>query len=425
MEKYFTETVFNIAFFLFILSGATGVVTVVYASLAGLASRNMSVEKAFLLKAGYLREMVSRGRLPESAVPGLLLRMFSLNDILDMLSGKGPDIPEEEKNIIMSGLRKPGFTDKIERWAKRRNKWRRIKSIIIIGYLDTPRAFEILRKAVLSKDEDTAYFALLSFGRIKKNGSVDMIFNVLSVKRFSGYKVASILETFPPEFDDKIAEYMDDMEEESRYWALKVLSRKASLKFIKRICELTNDESADIRAAACEYLGNSGCAETAGFLEARLEDDAWFVRIHAIRSLEKLLDDGFSEKLLSCMQDENLTVRETAKGVVTRHMNKAAPRIYELLRDGDESVRKNCLEVIDRSGLTEKLIERILSADESVKYDAMKVFSELVKADSRFGIQGVLEKMPPDDVETILRIVGEIDPGKYEYIRKTLRKRRS
>jgi HEAT repeat protein len=425
MDKYFTGTVFNISYFLFVLSVITGAATVVYASLVGFAFRNMSFEKAVLMKAEYLREMVVHGKLPENAVPGLLLRIFSLNELLDMLSGKGPRFSEDSESIIRRALARPDFTDKIEQWAQRRNKWTRIKSIIILGYLDTPRAFEILKKSVLSEDEDTAYFALLSFGRIKKTGSIDVIFSVLNRKRFSGYKVASILEAFSPEFDDKIAEHMDDMEEGSGYWALKVLSRKASPKFIGKICELTNDESADIRAAACEYLGNSGCVETAGFIEARLEDKTWFVRIRAIRALEKLIGDECAVKSFSLMRDENLTVRETAKSVITRHVHKEENRIYELLRDGDESVRKSGLEIIDRSGLTERLIERILSNDVSVKYKTMEILAELVKADSHLGIQGALEKMSPDDVETALRIIGEIDRDKSAYLRKNLRKRRA
>ncbi|HQP92059.1 MAG TPA: HEAT repeat domain-containing protein, partial [Candidatus Omnitrophota bacterium] len=159
-----------------------------------------------------------------------------------------------ENIFLSSGFEKR--IGKIKREATRSiDKWKRIESLLILGYAKCPGSEKILRSGLFSEDEDISYFSMLSLGRLRTKEAGAILLDFLSFHVFSGYKIVSLLEEFSSEIIPDIIRTARSSDGLTRFWAIKLLIRfpdRSHLLFVER---LIRDNSADVRSAACECLG--------------------------------------------------------------------------------------------------------------------------------------------------------------------------
>ena len=155
-------------------------------------------------------------------------------------------------------------------------KWKRVTAIITLGYINAPSSLAILEKTILDKDEDISYYSMLSLGQIKNNVSAEILLDFLEKRVYSGYKIVSVLENFPSTIVDEVIKKTGSNDPITRFWAIKLLTKFKPKEYMKKIEEFTRDKSPDVRAAACEFLGELGLSEVKESLLRCLNDKRWF-----------------------------------------------------------------------------------------------------------------------------------------------------
>jgi HEAT repeat protein len=160
----------------------------------------------------------------------------------------------------------------------------------------------------------------------------------------------SILETFPSETAPAIMQAAWRSDANVRFWTLKLLSKFKPAGCVSQVGLLTGDVSADVRAAACECLGNLGDERGIPALKGCLSDKAWFVRMHAVRALESSIGAECLPFVSGLIKDSSWNAREEVKAAMSRHIEAALPYLAEFLKDKDQITRNDMVEVAERSG---------------------------------------------------------------------------
>jgi len=280
---------------------------------------------------------------------------------------------ENEQRLIGSVFTKKGKISTLEKAAGSLfDKWRRIEAILCLGYIGAPSTVKVIAKCVKSRDDDICYFSILALGQIKTADSVNTLLSIVKNKSAYRYKVASILENFPPETLGGIVDLTAEKKPEIRFWALKLLSRVKGRPHVRQIEKMASDDSAEVRSAACEYLGLSGNKGTKEIIQKCLKDRQWQVRQSAVTAISNLLGDECIPLVINMLNDGSLSVIDAVKKVITRHIDAVMPFIPAFLKGPDEFAKKILAEAIgsayaalpdpDRAGL----IKKIRAADASL-----------------------------------------------------------
>ncbi|MDD5129834.1 MAG: HEAT repeat domain-containing protein [Candidatus Omnitrophica bacterium] len=194
-----------------------------------------------------------------------------------------------------------------------RNKWRRIQAIISLGTSGDPSALQVIESCLSEKDEDISYFSMLALGQLKIVPAATALLNYLGKHIYSGNRIVSLLEDYPEVITTEVIKATQSPDPFVRFWCVKLLAKFKPVEYLSRIVELTQDSSADVRAAGCECLGNIGSVQAKDALARCLKDEAWFVRMHAVRALAKILKSECVTLVKPLLEDKELLVRESAK----------------------------------------------------------------------------------------------------------------
>ena len=300
------------------------------------------------------------------------------------------------------------------------NKWQRIEAIIIAASLHTPHILSILEQTVNDRDEDIAYFSMLALGEIQSADSVKLLVDLIRQRRFSGQKVAAVLEKFPPQIIPALIEHTADNNAQVRYWMLKVLTRFKPEGYTEQVLPFADDASDDIRAAACEFLGETTATQAVSVLTAKLDDRAWFVRLHAIRALEKITAADSLKHVFDVLDDKSWTIRNEAKNIAIKHITGSLPFIETLLKAGNDMQRHLCLEILDLSGYTRQIITRLGQGENARKEKDEVLFRSMVISGAFSGIVAAVKTMSDPEKDRIIDIVETIDQSKAQKIAQKL-----
>ena len=163
-------------------------------------------------------------------------------------------------------------------------KWRRISALRTLVHAGEPRARLLLRRALADDDQDVVGAAVRLLGELGDDWAVGELIETLQNGSYARSRVATQLDALLPKIGRKLVRLLRDDEPAVRFWAATLLGRCPGMASA-RLVALTSDPDANVRAAAVEAIGEQGNWKALAAAEARLEDDVWFVRVHACRSV--------------------------------------------------------------------------------------------------------------------------------------------
>jgi HEAT repeat protein len=330
---------------------------------------------------------------------------------------------EEEQKILRACFSAPEKIALIEKIALNPwNKWRRIEAILSLGHAHADTSLEVLKKTVNSRDNDVAYFSVISLGQIHNLESAKVLLKFLKTRRLFQHSIFSVLEVFPVSIADKVIELTQDKNAQVRTWALELLSRLKPKHYQKQVEKLISDRSEEVRAAACDCLGQIGSEESGALIVKCLHDDFWLVRVHAVNALSKILGKNCLQEIISCINDPSLSVIDSIKGVLVEHVESAIPYLDGFLNGKDEVAKRVSIEVLEISGYTKKLLENLSSDNQEIKNRAKRLLEGLILSHAHFGIEGALGGFNPEKREEIIQVIRGIDAAAAKHIEDNIAK---
>ncbi|MDO8535714.1 MAG: HEAT repeat domain-containing protein [Candidatus Omnitrophota bacterium] len=403
MYNYHADTIWAINIALACIVALTCLVIILTAALKNLAWEKRRRDLLSIKKDVY--EFVLSHKDASAAVCPAFIDNVTPQQFIDIKTNRRIDsafFNEAEQELLKHCFIKPDELSKLEDTAlKSRNKWRKIEAILCVGYTQVKSAVDILKNTLLSKDRDVSYFSIISLGQIKTVPSARALLDFLKKDPSNSYKIVSILETFPKDIADDVFRLTDYHDPLVRYWALTLLSKFVSHSHIRRIEKLTEDMTPEIRAAACDCLGNSGSADTGAMLIKCLKDDSWLVRSRAVHSLGKVMRDEAIPEVVALINDPSWVVLDAVKTVMSGHIETSLPYIEKFLSGDYEIAKKYSVLALQDSGYMNKLLKEAISG----KKDAIMLVKSVIKSKFHSGLDAALGSLDPAQREKALEVL--------------------
>ena len=122
------------------------------------------------------------------------------------------------------------------------------------------------------------------------------------------------------------------------------------------------DESPDVRARAAVVISHFHDDLSAALLRKLLEDEAWFVRMHATRAAAHKLYLPLAAEVVQRLTDQNWLVREAASKALIQMGDLGADFILEaFIHSQDHYTNEQICEELQRSGLLVTMLDNIPS----------------------------------------------------------------
>ena len=420
MEEYHFSLIRNIDAILIIITAFLSITIIIYAVInewfVGIRYRRLSQIVSDLQKIAF------KGNEAIVNEYAALIKHTTSLGLFRILSHKRNNPPGRFLKQFTECINNSAKITEIERIARKSiSKWRRIEGIIMLGYLNSPNALGILNQALYNRDNDIAYFSLVSLGHIKNKESAKILLANINNKKFSSYKIASILEHFLPDIAEILIKSLEDQGENLRLWSIRLLSRFKPRECAKKVSDFITDSSADIRAAACECLGEIGAEGFEKPIQKCLNDNIWYVRLKAVIALEKTLGAKSITDIAPLLKDRHWFLREKVKEIMIKHFSESLVFIEKFLLEEKQDVKQSCVEIMDGSGYRDKILNDLVSGDIDTQDKAQLWLKAMIKAGAHFGLEGILSKYSPDMRQKILNAIAAVDKDKAEDIGKRLK----
>jgi hypothetical protein len=422
MPNYFTDLIWAVDKTLLGFAILAGLLTIFYALAKEYRWKKRS--RALLNIKRNVYELALSGKKIDSNGCLLIVSKISPQQFLDVATNRNREVAffnESEQKIIKDCFVSTVKLAEIEKIAASSwNKWQRIEAILSLGYAQSPASVNALKKAISVRDSDIAYFSIIALGQIKNIASAKILLDFVKKRTFYHYRIFSLLESFPPETADAVIGLTANPDSGLRSWAVKLICRFKAWQYCEKIEELTKDESAQVRASACDCLGEFGRKSSADAIVKCLTDDSWMVRVSAVKSLFKVSGKEGLPKIMARINDGSLSVIESVKALITANIETCLSYVVDFLYGDDEMARRIAVEALEASGHIVKLFRDILSGNKEDKETAEYLLKGLIVSCAYAGLEVSLLSLAADEQKKILGIIKNIDEATADILERNI-----
>lgn len=256
-----------------------------------------------------------------------------------------------------------------------REKWRRMAALRILFHRNDPEITSLLSRAVDETDPDLAAVALSLLAESSEPAAVDVMIAALKKRRHAPSRVAIHLEHSRQLIAERLIPLLGDGDAVVRLWGATLLGRYTEVNGLEHaLAPLTQDEDANVRAAAIKSLGKVGNRIAASAALRLLHDGQSFVRAHAARALGELNRSDLAGEVAALLADRDWWVRRAAKDALEMMGSDVWPVLVRCLDHADAFVRNGAAEVFQNLGILDSLIimEAATDAPSSAKIDMLR-----------------------------------------------------
>lgn len=235
--------------------------------------------------------------------------------------------------------------------------WHGVEAVRILARAGHLKALPTLERMLTSGDEDVRAAAVTILGDVEGERATVLLIEALSTGACPPRWASALLERRPiPK--PLLLSLLDHTTPAVRAVATRLLARvDASETDVGNILmQLCGDPEADVRAAACEALGERGSPGAVQRIVPMLRDPVWFVRVRAARALGRLSDVGSAGKIAELLESQFWWVRQAAKDTLVDLGPAVKDQLVPWLDHHDAFARNSCAEVLQNLGVVDDLL---------------------------------------------------------------------
>jgi HEAT repeat protein len=146
------------------------------------------------------------------------------------------------------------------------------------------------------------------------------------------------------------------------------------------VLELSHDDDPNVRARAAIILGYVEDPNARRRVAALLQDGEWFVRLQAVKAVERCGVQALERQIAARLADSNWRVREAAANVLQRHSQSGADLLLSrFLESSDAYMKDQIAEELQRSGLISAWLAHAGESDFERETQALSQLVEMGK----------------------------------------------
>ena len=294
-------------------------------------------------------------------------------------------------------------------------RWKRAAAVVAIGQLRLDQ-HPVLVRALDDQDLEVAYVAAEAIGRLDTSEGARAIFERIGGQTdLLDSRLASLVEDMSCDASEVFGEALRSKNITIVYWALTLTGRKKVVELIELVRPHLSSPDPNVRAAACECIGELKLRLTDGWLAPHLQDEAWFVQCHAIKALGEMNAVWAAEEISSLLHSPHWWVRQNATQALADLGSVSEPYVERILCSEDKYARNSAVEVLARLGWAEQTIMRL---QRSRSGEAMELIDRFGRSGGLGYLENALWVLPESAVPLLLELLEKMgDRATYGRIR--------
>ena len=234
-------------------------------------------------------------------------------------------------------------------------RWRRVRALQRLEQAHHPAVPYLIKPVLDDPDPMIAAAAIRTLGDIGDEWATGLLLDLLRRGHGQRSRIAAELERLAPAPGAKLLPLLDDRSSSVRFWGATLLRPYPELGE-GTLIQLTWDSDSSVRAAAVETLGTRSGTAVGAALVARLDDDEWFVRVHAARAAGHVVGADAAPSIVRLLAHERWWVRTAAKDALRGMGVDAVPSLLSILAHDDPFARNGAAEVLQDVGFVDFLV---------------------------------------------------------------------
>jgi HEAT repeat protein len=248
-------------------------------------------------------------------------------------------------------------------WPGRVSRWTRVSAVRALGLLRLPGSLPVLGQALDDADPEVAHAAAEALGRLDARAADALLQRIAVVQRVNNSRLAAVLETMTGDLTDDFRRHLDRDDVQVHYWIATLIGQRQMPELVLNVRPLLDSPDPNVRAAACECLGQLRVPLTDRWLATRLHDDVWYVQSNTARALGALGAAWAVDDLARMLTSREWWVRQAAADALVALGGPALEPVVRVLEAPDRFGRNNAVEVLERMGWVGTVLERVAYGD--------------------------------------------------------------
>ena len=241
---------------------------------------------------------------------------------------------------------------------RKAGRWKRAAALVAIGQLRL-KEHEALVRGLDDEDSEVAYVAAEALGRIDTVEGAKAIFQRIGgTSRLLDSRLAALVEGMTCDVTDVLQGGLRCTNTAQVYWGLTLTGRRKDVELIELVRPHLSSQNPDVRAAACECVGELKLRLTDAWLAPHLRDDVWYVQCHAAKALGGMGAAWAAEELSALLYSPHWWVRQNATQALSDLGSLSESYAEKILRSEDKYARNSAVEVLAKLGWAEETVMR-------------------------------------------------------------------
>ena len=171
--------------------------------------------------------------------------------------------------------------------------------------------------------------------------------------------IANALVRCYMDYPEEILPYLRRSKGESRELLARVAAELATAAMADEMMLLAEDPEPEVRACAARALAVAPLPLAIPVLANLVRDDAWFVRLRAVSSLNQILHPRVIPVLLEALRDSNRLVRMRAAKALSKFEHETLEILQGVVKSQDRYALHAMISALELGGGFEKVMEHL------------------------------------------------------------------
>jgi HEAT repeat protein len=266
-------------------------------------------------------------------------------------------IPVRLSQIVVAG----GNPSRAISWTKR---WARVAAARAAARLRLISAMPALIRAMDDPDHDVGYAAADALSQLNVPEAADAILQRITTKpTLNNARLAALIEHMDCDMTKLFRTHLEREDSQALFWTATLIGQKEMFDLITVVKPLLESPDPNVRAAACECVGELKIKLTDRWLAPLLYDEKWFVQSHAAKALGELHADWAVPDLVELLTSNEWWIRQNAADALVEIGAPSMDAVERLLESDDRFARHTSVEILERLGWIASVLQRAINGE--------------------------------------------------------------